>query len=78
MKRRRTEWVLFRLTKKKMRNMELEFMWKSAGETNTRHLVYGRFKRVKQKQWSYHVAFKRWLARKQLRGMIVWKDQVRG
>lgn len=78
MKRRKTEWVLMRLSKKKMRDLELDFMWKSAGETNTRHFVFGRFKRVKQKQRAYHVAFKRWLARKQLRGMIVWKDEVRG
>lgn len=78
MKRRKTEWVVMRLSKKKMRDLELDFMWKFAGETNTRHLVFGRFKRLKQKQWAYHVAFKRWLARKQLRGMIVWKDEVYG
>lgn len=78
MKRRKTEWVVMRLSKKKMRDLELDFMWKSSLETNTRHLVYGRFKRVKQKQRVYHMAFKRWLARKQLRGMIVWKDEVYG
>ncbi|WP_462305193.1 hypothetical protein [Acidaminococcus massiliensis] len=58
--------------------MELEFIWKSALDAKTNHLVYGRHKRLKQKQWAYHVAFKRWLARKQLRGMIVWKDEVYG
>lgn len=78
MKRKRTEWVLYRLSTRKLRNMELEFMWKSALETKTNYLVYGRHKRLKQKQWAYHVAFKRWLARKQLRGMIVWKDEVYG
>lgn len=78
MKRRKTEWAVMRLTKKKMRALELDFMWKTAEETNTRHLVFGRFKRLKQKQWAYRVAFKRWLARNQLRGMIFWKDEVRG
>ena len=78
MKRRKTEWVVMRLSKKKMRDLELDFMWKSAGETNTRHIVFGRFKRVKQKQRAYFLAFKRWLARKQLRRIIGWKDEVRG
>lgn len=72
MKRRRTEWVLIRHSKNDMRIRELEFMRKSALETNTYHIVYGRYKRLKQKQWAYHLAFKRWLYRSQLR--IILQD----
>lgn len=84
MKRKRTEWLLLRLTKKKMRQMENEFILRSELEVTTfivvhgRLIAHGRLKRLKQKEWAYHVAFKRWLARKQLRGMVFWKDEVRG
>lgn len=78
MKRKRTEWLLHRLSKKKMRDMKSVFIWKSIQETKNNYIVFGRFNRLKQKQWAYHVAFKRWLARKQLQGMIVWKDEVYG
>lgn len=78
MKRKRTEWLLLRLTKKKMRHMEIEFILYSALEVNTFNIAHGRLKRLKQKEWAYHVAFKRWLARKQQQGMVFWKDEVRG
>lgn len=78
MKRRRTEWVLVRLSKKKMQNMELAFVLHSAFETNTLNVSRGSFKRFQQKKWAYHLAFKRWLARKELQGMLLWKDEVRG
>lgn len=78
MKRKRTEWALYRLSTSKLRYMELGFMRSSALETNTYHIVYGRYKRLKQKQWAYYVAFKRWLARNQLKCVVFWKGEGRG
>ena len=71
MKRKRTEWALVRISKKKMREMEAGFKFKSMQETQNNYIVFGRFNRAKQKRWAYHLMFKRWLARKELREMIV-------
>ena len=71
MKRKRTEWLLHRLSKRKMRDMKSVFIWKSIQETKNNYIVFGRFNRAKQKRWAYHLMFKRWLARKELREMIV-------
>lgn len=65
MKRRKTEWIVMRLSKKKIRDLDFMFMFGSA-------------KRVKQKQRAYRLAYhsaKCWLARKQLRGKIFWRDE---
>lgn len=71
MKRKRTEWAPVRLSKKKMRDMESVFKWKSIQKTQNNYIVFGRFNRLKQKQWAYRLMFKRWLARKELREMIL-------
>lgn len=60
MKRRKTEWIVMRLSKKKIRDLGLDFIF-----------MFGSTKRVKQKQRAYRLAYhssKWWLAQKQLRG----------
>ena len=65
MKRRKAEWIVMRLSKKKIRDLDFIFM-------------FGSGKRVKQIQRAYRLAYqstKCWLERKQLRGMIFWRDE---
>lgn len=67
MKRRKTEWIVMRLSKKKIRDLDLDFIF-----------VFRSTKRVKQIQRAYCLAYhsaKCWLERKQLRGMTFWRDE---
>lgn len=60
MKRRKTEWIVMRLSKKKIRDLGFDFMF-----------VFSSTKRVKQIQRAYRLAYhsaKCWLAQNQLRG----------